>query len=242
VLGFLLILAVVLVVADRAAAAVAAGQLKSRVASELAARQVSYSSLDVTINGTPFLTQVAQSRYEAIRIDVTDAHLRSGEIALTLPVLVVVATGVHADALDLARGQASVTAEAVTGSGVVSYTGLGSLVDLSAYYIHDLVFSERAGALYANATLVVAGLEIPIEVGAEVSLLGGQIQVAFRDVAASGLSVPEFALSAVDALVNQVIVAAMPPLPFDITLDALQVTPHGLAITATGRDVILARG
>jgi hypothetical protein len=49
-------------------------------------------------------------------------------------------------------------------------------------------------------------------------------------------------LSVLDALANAVIVAAMPPLPFGITLDALQVTPDGVAITATGRAVTLAAG
>lgn len=241
VLGLVLILAVVLVVADRAAAAVAANQLRSRVATELAAREVSYATLDVAITGTPFLTQVVEGRYEAIRIDLTDVRLRSGDVAATLPALAIVASGVHADAMAVARGEASVTAEVVVGDAVVSYAGLSKLVDLSDYYIRDLVFTERAGALYANATVSAAGLDVPVEVGAEVSLQDGQIQLAFRDVAASGMSVPEIALPAVDALVNRVIVATMPPLPFDITLDALRVTPEGLAITATGRGVTLAR-
>jgi hypothetical protein len=84
------------------------------------------------------------------------------------------------------------------------------------------------------------GLEVPIEAGAEVALQDGQIQLRFRDVTASGMSLPEVALPIVDTLVNAVIVARMPPLPFGITLDALVVTPDGLAITATGRGVTLA--
>jgi hypothetical protein len=231
-----------LAVADRAAAAVAADQLRSRVAGELAARQVGYSSLDVAIAGTPFLTQVAQSRYESITIDLNDVRLRSGDVEATLPTLHVVATGVHADALAVARGNAAVTAERVAGSGVVSYAGLSGAVDLSSYFIRDLVFTERAGALYASATVSALSLELPIEVGADVSLQDGQIQLRFRDVVASGMSVPEVALPAVDALVNAVIVANMPPLPFGITLDALAVVPEGLAITATGRDVTLVTG
>jgi hypothetical protein len=242
VLGIFLILAVVLVVADRAAAAVAADQLESRVAGELAARQVSYSTLDVGVSGTPFLTQVAQSRYESISIDLTDVRLRSGDVEATLPALDLDATGVRADALAVARGDASVTAELVVGSAVVSYAGLSGLVDLSDYFVRDVVFTERGGALYANATVSVISLDLPIEVGAEVTLQDGQIQLRFRDVVASGMSVPAVALPAVDALVNAVIVANMPPLPFGITLDALSVVPDGLAITATGREVTLVTG
>ncbi|MND02460.1 hypothetical protein D3C83_218460 [compost metagenome] len=53
---------------------------------------------------------------------------------------------------------------------------------------------------------------------------------------------PDPILPLLDALVNAVIVAVMPPLPFDITVDALVVTPAGLAVTATGRQVTIASG
>lgn len=238
--GLLLFLAVALVVADRAAAAVAADQLRDRVANELAARQVGYDSLDVAIDGTPFLTQVAESRYESINIDLTGVRLRTGEVQATLPALDIVATGVHAAALAVARGDATVTAELVVGSAVVSYAGLSGLVDLSEYFVRDVAFTERDGAIYATATVSAMGLELPIEAWTEVSLQDGQIQLRLRDIGASDVTVPDAALPILDALVNAVIVATMPPLPFDITLDALVVTPAGLAVTATGRGVTLA--
>lgn len=241
VLGIVLIAAVILVVADRAASAVAADQLRSQVAQELQARQVGYASLDVSVSGVPFLTQVAQGRYESIAIDMTEVRLRSEGIEATLPVLRVVATGVHADAMAVARGDASVTAEQVVGHAVVSYAGLSGLVDLQDYYVTDVAFQEREGALHASATISVAGLSLPIDVVADVSVQDDQIRLQFRDAAAVGMEIPEVALGALDALVNTVIVAAMPPLPFGITLDALEVTPNGLAVSATGREVTLAQ-
>jgi hypothetical protein len=242
VLGVLLILGVMLAVADQVASAVAEDQLRSRIADELAARQVSYAALDVGVTGTPFLTQVARSRYESITIDMTGVRLRSGDVEATLPALDLVATDVRADALAVARGDASVTADLVVGNAVVSYAGLSGLVDLSGYFVRDIAFTERGGALYASGTVSVAGINLPIEVGAEVALRDGQIELRFRDVAASGMNVPDIALPAVDALVNAAIVANMPPLPYDITLDALAVTPDGLAISASGREVSLVTG
>jgi hypothetical protein len=241
VLGVVLFVAVLVAVADRVASAVAADQLRSRVAEELQARQVGYASLDVTVGGVPFLTQVAQGRYESIAIDMADVRLHSEGLEANLPALNVVASGVQADAVALALGDATVTADHVVGSAVVSYAGLSGLVDLSDYYLTDVAFEERGGVLYASAVVSVAGMDLPIEAGADVSLQDGQIQLAFRDANAVGMELPDAALSALDALVNAVIVAAMPPLPFGITLDALEVTHDGLAITATGRGVTLVQ-
>lgn len=240
VLGILLILGVLVVVADRVGLALANDQLRSRIGDELRARGVSYTSLDVAIAGTPFLTQVAEGRYESITIDLTDVRLHSDGIEATLPALHILASGVHADAVAVARGDATVSAEQVVGSAVVSYAGLSGLVDLSDYYITDVAFAERDGALRASATVSVIGLDLPIEAGADVALQDGQIQLRLRDAAALNRQVPEAALDVLDSLANSVIVATMPPLPFDITLDALEVTPAGLAITATGRGVTLA--
>lgn len=241
VLGLVLIVAVLMVVADRAASAVAANELQSRVAQELQARQVGYTSLDVTVAGVPFLTQVARGRYESISIDMTGVRLHSGELEATLPALQVVATGVQADAAAVARGEASVVAERVVGRAVVSYAGLTGLVDLQDYSLRDVAFEERAGALHASATVHVAGLSLPIEATAEVSLQEGQIHLQFREAVAVGVEMPEAGLALLDALVNAVIVVAMPPLPFDITLDTLEVTPAGLRIGATGHDITLVQ-
>jgi hypothetical protein len=129
----------------------------------------------------------------------------------------------------------------VVGRAVVSYAGLAGLVNLQDYSVSDVTFAERAGALHASGSVHVAGLSLPIEATAEVSLLDGQINLQFRDAAAVGLEMPEAGLALLDALVNAVIVVAMPPLPFDITLDTLEVTPAGLRIVATGRDITLVQ-
>jgi hypothetical protein len=241
VLGIVLALVVVLVVADRAAAAVAGSQLRSRVAQELQARQVGYASLDVTVGGVPFVTQVVRGRYESIRIDMTDVRLRAGDLTATLSTLQVVATGVHADAAEVARGEASVVAERVAGRAIVSYAGLTGLVDLRDYAISDLTFEERDGALHASATVNVGGLSLPIAATAEVSLRDSQIHLRFRDAAAVGLEMPPAGLAALDALVNAVIVVTIPPLPFDITLDTLEVTPVGLRVGAVGRNITIVQ-
>lgn len=242
IVGLLLIVFVVLAVADRVAAAVAEGELKSRVAAELAAHNVGYSSLDVTVGGLPFLTQVVRERYDSLAIDMADVNVQADGREATLPELHIVATGVEVDTVELAQGHAAATAEQVTGTAVISYATLSSLTDLGAYHLVGLVFEERDGALSARANVTALGVELPIEAAAEITVRDGtRIEVRLRDAAAVGVSVPDAALPLLDMLANAVLVATVPPLPFGITIDGFEVAPDGLAVTAVGRAVTLAR-
>ena len=78
--AILIVLAGVAVVGDRVAATAASNELRSQLAADLQARQVGYQSLDVAIGGFPFLTQVAEGRFEEITIDMTDVQLAAAEV------------------------------------------------------------------------------------------------------------------------------------------------------------------
>lgn len=239
-LGIALILLVLLAVGDRVAAAAAAGELRSRVAAELATRNVSYASLDVTVGGVPFLTQVAQGRYESLAIDMTEVRLEAEGRHAILPELHVVATDVAVDTLALARGDASATAAEVTGSAVIAYETLSALIDLSEYHLVNLRFEERGGALWAGADVTALGLELPVEALAEIAVRDGQrIEVRLRDLGAVGRSVPDSALPLLDLIANEALVATVPPLPFRISIDDFQIGSDGLEVSATGREVSL---
>jgi hypothetical protein len=241
--AIILVVAAIAVVADRIAAKAASDQLESRIAAELVSRQVSYSTLDVTVGGTPFLTQVAEGRYKSITINMTEVRLPAGGgREANLPVLHVAAHGVNADTANLIQGTASVVADTVNGSAVVAYDTLRGLIDLSAYHLSDVTFTENDGALKANATASVAGLEVPIEAVADVSVVDRQIQVKLRDARAVDVSVPTPAKGFLNDLVNDVLVANLPALPFGLELDSLVVATDGLAISATGSDVSLVNG
>jgi LmeA-like phospholipid-binding len=243
VVGIILVVAAIAVVADRVAAKAASDQLKSRIAAELVSRQVSYSSLDVTVGGTPFLTQVAEGHYDSITINLIEVRLPAGgDREASLPALHVVATGVNADTGDLIQGTATVVADQVTGTAVVAYDTLRGLIDLSDYGLSDVTFTETDGTLKANASANLAGLNLPIEAVAAVSVADGQIRVQLQDARAVGVNVPQVAKSFIDNLVNNTLVAKLPALPFGLTLDRLLVAPDGLAITATGFDVPIVNG
>jgi hypothetical protein len=242
-LAVFLIIGAIAVVGDRVAAKAASNELESRIQSELVARNVAYSSLQVEVGGTPFLTQVAQGRYDSITIDMTDVRLPAelGRGA-TLPALHVVATGVNANAADLVGGTASVVADQVTGRAVVSYTTLSSLIDLSQYQLSAVTFSDENGALKATASATVAGVTLPFAATADVSIQGGQIAVKLRDAKAVGIAVPQVAKSFLDGLVAKALIARLPALPFGLALDGISVASDGLAISATAHNVPLVNG
>jgi len=235
----LLILAGVLVAADRIAAQVAEREVRTQVVAALSERGVDYDTADVSVGGFPFLTQVAQGRYEQITIDLTNVRLESSGQKATLPTLHVVARGVKADAADLVQGTARAVAERVTGTGLVTFATLQSLVDYSRYNLSNVSFSESGGALKANARANVAGLTLPLTATADISVVKGQFQVKLRDVRAVGVQAPPAAREYLANLVEQSVAARLPQLPFQLTLDEVDVRADGLAITATARDVPL---
>jgi hypothetical protein len=239
-LAIVAVLAVILVVADRVAAKAAERELQAQVTEELAARDVAYSSLDVGIGGMPFLTQVARGRYDEITIDMAEVQLPAGTAhAATLPDLHVVASGVNADARELAQGTARVVADQVTGTAVVSYETLQGLIDPSQYRLSNVIFGEENGALRVEGTANIAGITLPLVAVADVTVVNGVISVRLRDAKAVGVEIPQLAKNYLDDLVNQNITARLPALPFGLTLDRLAVAADGLAITATGHDVPL---
>jgi hypothetical protein len=236
----LLLVAAILVVADRVAAKVAGDELKAQLVSELDQRDVAYDSLDVGIDGFPFLTQVAAGHYDGITIDMTQVQLRTGNgPAVTLPELKVTAKGVNADTQEVVSGTAKVTAEQVEGEAIVAYGTLETLIDYSRYNLTDVQFAESNGALHATGTATINGVKVPITATAEVSVKDGQFTIALRDATAATLPVPALVRNYLSSLAQQAAVARLPKLPFGLTLDSASVQPNGLAIAATGSNVPL---
>jgi hypothetical protein len=245
-LAILVVLGGVAVVGDRVAATAAGNELRSQIAGDLQQRRVGYQTLDVSIGGFPFLTQVAEGRFEEITIDMTDVSLAAADVGgasdavVTLPSLNIVATGVLADSAGLMQGTpTSVTAQQVRGSAVVSYQTLETLVDYSRYRMRDVRFTSTDGALRAEGTADVAGIDVPLTAIAEVSVVDGQFQVNLREVTAIGIEAPQIVRNYLDDLAQRSVVARLPDLPFGLTLDRVSAEPNGLAVTATGHDVPL---
>jgi hypothetical protein len=240
-IGLLLLLAAVAVVGDRVAAKVATDELRAQMVSELSDNNVGYESLDVTIGGFPFLTQVARGNYDEITIDLSGVKLpaeRTGTAKeVTLPHLHVVASGVAADTQQVIEGTAKVNAKQVTGTAVVSFATLQGLVDFSALRLSDVAFAEEQGGLKVSAKTTVGGVIVPLSATADIAVAQGQLQVKLRDLQAVNLPVPTVVRDYLGNLAQQSLSARLPQLPFGLTLDQVTVDADGLSITATGHDV-----
>jgi hypothetical protein len=227
------------VIGDRIAAAYAEREIRAQLVSELAGRDVGYATLDVAVNGVPFLDQVARGRYDGITIDLTDVQLANEGREAVLPSLHVVASGVEADTREVIDGTADVIADEVTGTGVVTYSTLENLVDYSRYNLSDVAFTDSGDGLRVTGTASLGNFEIPMAATAKVSVVDGQFRVQLSDAEAVGVRAPPQVRQFLSNLVENSVRARLPELPFSLTLDNVDATPEGLKITATAQDVEL---
>ncbi len=238
--AIVLVLVAIAVVGDRLASKIATDQLRTRLVAAVDDRGIGYSTLDVTIGGFPFLTQVAKGRYDAITIDMTQVRLSTanGRTA-TLPSLHAVASGVNAATADLVRGNANVVADIVNGTALVSFETLQSVVDYGSYGLSDVTFADSQGGLRATGTANVVGERIPLTAIARFSVVNGQLQIELRDASAVGVSAPQLVKNYLARLAATQIAARLPALPFGLKLDDVSVVSGGLAVSAEGRNVPL---
>jgi hypothetical protein len=237
-LTLLVMLAAVLFVGDRVAAKYAAQRVHDQITAELASQGIRTASTDVTIDGFPFLTQVAAGRYDQIRIAMVGVQAEGAR----LPRLDVVARGVTADPVELANGQAGITAEHVSGQGTVDWSSLADLVGQANLGLTQVVFAPLGDQVQASGTATVADQQVPVSATAAITLTGDRVKVRLSHAQLGGQQLSPQLQSALDDFVrNFAFTFQLPPLPFELTIDALQVEDGGLHITASATRVPLGR-
>jgi len=221
----LAVVALLLVAADRVAAAVAEGKISDRVAAsyQLPAKP------QVTIRGFPFLTQVVTGDYR--EIDLSVGRVSVGSIRLTQ--LRARLYGVRAPLGRLLRGgTATVTANRAAGSAVIPYS------ELSGWLPHGLRLSRAGRDVRVAGSVRVLGTRVPLSGTVAPSVTGGGIKVTPRNLTVpGGLALPAGALAgrlgAVIPLTN---------LPLHLQIASVAVTASALRAGASARDVQFAGG
>lgn len=237
-LVLVLIVVVLVVVADRIGAGVAGDRIDEQLTTELAGRGVSTEDVEVSVDGFPFLTQVLRGRYDKITIELTEVRAEEAR----LPQLVVVANGVHAKAADLISGTARVTADTVTGAGTIDWESLGVLVNQRADLpVSDVRFAPVGDLIQAKGVVMEGDVRVPLTATASVELAGDTVKIRLSSAEIDGVELPASVRAAVTQAVRGFAVSvAIPPLPFDLTIDRLEVAESGLRVAATARNVLLA--
>ncbi|HET8684555.1 MAG TPA: DUF2993 domain-containing protein [Micromonosporaceae bacterium] len=232
----LLVLVVVLggllVAADRAGAWAAERTLTEKVSNEIREMKISSAEPEVGVGGFPFLTQVVDGNYEDIHIVLRDVS-RGG---LVLPELDVHARDVKAELNTLMSGEGEVVARRIVGTATIGYASIRALFDQPGIQL-----SEQGGKLRLRLPVDISGQQLTAVATGQITSAGGRVRLAVTDIRAEGLTLGSEAQALLDQYKRRLALEiALPPLPFRLRVEGVQVRPEGLAVTASAQQVPLS--
>ena len=223
----LLVLAVVLigllVAADRVSLAVAdtAAAVTLQRSQGLAARP------DVSIDGFPFLTQLAAGSFDQIR--VTAKNLTVGQAGVTLRIASLDVTLHH---VHVARDFQSARSDFSTATALVTYADLSQTLGVTLGY-------AGAGRVHATTTITVAGVPVTGTATSGVQLTANSLTFTDPSVTVDGISVPP-QMSSYFATVFRTAIS-LGGLPFGVHVDSVQASAAGIAVTLSAAGLTFHR-
>jgi hypothetical protein len=208
-IGIPLVLLILLIGADRIAAAYAASQIASRVQG--------YGfpvKPDVSVEGFPFLTQVIAKHLDGI--DISSPSFPAGPVTASLTI--------RASDISLNSGYSSGTIGHITGTGLISFGSIAQLADKSG---GPGVKVTRAGphTIKLSADLDV----IQASAIARVKQTGPRT-LSIRIVSTDGI--PASVLGPIRHFTVHI-----PKLPAGITVQSVSVTSDGVSVRVTGSNI-----
>ena len=213
----LIVIIVVLVVGDRAANAYTENQMASQIQSSLGLS----GKPSVTIQGFPFLTQLAARDFKTVNVNASNETITSssaGSGLLKIASLTATLHGMHI------KGLNSATIDQFNASALITFTALGDVggipqgITLSADGPNQIKADISIGPLSDSAV-------------AQVTQTGSN-QINVKIIDAGGIPV--------DVLGNLANFSfSIPKLPAGVTIQSISVTQQGLRITAAGQNTTL---
>ena len=211
----LLVIVLVLVGGDRAAKAYAENQMASQVQSSLALS----GKPNVTIQGFPFLTQVAARTFNTVDVNASNETAGPGG-QLEIASLTATLHGMHI------HGTNSATVDQFTASALVTFTALA-----------------HAGGIPQGITLAPAG---PNQLKATVDILGFSSDATAKVTQVGNnkinVKITDFGGVPADVLGSLTdFTFSIPKLPAGVKIQSISVTQQGLRVTATGQNTTLSQ-
>ncbi len=179
---------------------------------------------DVTIDGFPFLTQVASKDFQ--RVNIAASNLTTGPVTITK--VDATATGIRLKSYSSGSG----TITNVSGTALISFASLGNTLTQQIGPLGQLLNGAGLNLTAAGPDEVKASLDLVLTSGSatwRVSRLSGN-QLHISLVGSSGL--PSSLLGSIQSLTLQI-----PKLPLGLTIDRVTVTPNGVVGDVSGHDV-----
>jgi hypothetical protein len=226
-------------VADRVGASYAERVIGDRVAQEVADQKATSEKPDVTIEGVPFLTQVAAGKYEDIQIRLKNfaGPAGNGE-TIRMPLLDIHALDVNAPLDTIRSGNGDIVAGKVTGAGTIDYATVADLINQEG-----LKVAEKDGKLVGTAPVQALGQTWNVSGTANLEIKDGVVQVRFADVTADGLPNVPLVRNLIDNYVKGLALdLQVPALPLGLKVQKVEPRPEGLVVTAGASDVPLNSG
>ncbi|MFB9238955.1 DUF2993 domain-containing protein [Plantactinospora siamensis] len=234
-LVLVIVLAGLLVVADRVAAGFAERTIADRVRQEVAKQDASAQVQSVSVGGFPFLTQVLKGRYESISMRLADVNGAVQGKGVSLPRVDIDARNVDAPLDTLRSGSGDVTAGAVHGTGTISYDSVAKLINRPGVQL-----AAQNGKLGITAPVDLLGQKFTVRGTAKLAVQNGQVALKFDDLTADELPNIPLAQAALRNYASQISInIPLPQLPFQLAVKDVQPQPDGLAVTADARNVPL---
>jgi hypothetical protein len=211
----LIVIIVVLVVGDRAANAYTENQMASQFQSSLALSGKPH----VTIQGFPFLTQLAARDFRTVNVNASNETAGPGG-QLEIASLTATLNGMHIHGLN------SVTIDQFNASALITFTALA-----------------HAGGIPQGITLAPDG---PNQIKANIDILGfsssATAQVTQTGNSKINVKITDFGGIPADVLGNAAdFTISIPKLPAGVTIQSISVTQQGLRITVTGHNTTLSQ-
>jgi hypothetical protein len=215
----IVVIVAVLVVVDFAARAAAESIMATKIQQQGLPHKPS-----VSIDGFPFLTQVAGRDFQQVNISTTD-----------VPAGPVTISSIHATASDIRLSSYAFSSGIIGtlhGTALISFSSLANTMTEQVGALGAVLNGTGLALTAAGPDEVRATLNLVVTSGSatwRVSRLPGD-RLSIQLVTSSGL--PSSLVSAIQDVTVQI-----PKLPLGLTIDRIQITPAGVVGQVSGRDV-----
>jgi len=221
----LVVLAALLVAADRIGVVVA----QNRLASEIQQQLDLDAKPDVSIRGIPFLTQAIRGTYKDIRVQLPDVD--AGDVQdLSVNARL---QGAHVSLSDALGGNVDrIPVDQISGTLLIPYDQLARASGISG-----LTITREGDSLRLTGSVQVLGRPVKAEAVGRVEVNDGRIAINAEQAKVAGIPVPTAVLDEAARLLS---FRVQPQnLPLNLRITAVHLTDTGLLVDAVSDDVVL---
>jgi len=221
----LVVLAALLVAADRIGVVVA----QNRLASELQQQLDLDAKPDVSIRGIPFLTQAIRGTYKDIRVQLPDVD--AGDVQdLSVNARL---QGAHVSLSDALGGNVDrIPVDQISGTLLIPYDQLARASGISG-----LTITREGDSLRLTGSVQVLGRSIKAEAVGRVEVNDGRIAINAEQAKVAGIPVPQAVLDQAARLLSFRVQPRN--LPLNLRITAVRLADGGLLVDAVSDDVVL---